>query len=59
MKFTIFGDNHQVLGTVQCDTLKDLGRYLSAEYDADEICCVEDETGWGYNAQELIEETVE
>jgi hypothetical protein len=57
MKYTIYGEYHQPIETVKFDTLKLLAEYLAEEYEAiDELCCIEDADGWGYNAVDLVEE---
>jgi hypothetical protein len=61
MKYTIFGQYHERIETVKFSTLKELAQYLANEYTdpgitLEELCCVEDADGWGYNAVDLVEE---
>jgi hypothetical protein len=60
MRYTIYGEYHQPIETVKFDTLKLLAEYLVEEYEAiDELCCIEDADGWGYNAEDLVQEQLE
>lgn len=59
MKYTIFGCNHKRIGTFKCDTLGELAQHLDQQYDVESLCCVEDEDGFGYNAEDLVNEEAE
>jgi hypothetical protein len=59
MKYSIFGHNHTRIETVKLQTLKELAQYLQTEYDVEDLCCVEDADGFGYNAVDLVEEELE
>ena len=61
MKYTIYGEYRQRIETVKFDTLKELAQYLVEEYTApgitlEELCCIEDRDGCGYNAVDLVEQ---
>jgi hypothetical protein len=60
MKYTIYGEYHQRIETVKFDTLKELAQYLVEQYeDIEDLCCVEDQDGFGYNAVDLVDEELE
>lgn len=56
MKYTIFGCGHKRIGTVKCDTLRELAQHLDTEYDVEDLCCVEDADGFGHNPVDLVAE---
>jgi len=59
MKYTIFGQYHKRIETVKFSTLKELAQYLNQEYTVEDLCCVEDADGFGYNAVDLVEQELE
>jgi hypothetical protein len=60
MKYTIYGEYHQRIETVKFDTLKELAQYLVEQYeDIEDLCCIEDADGFGYNAVDLVDEELE
>jgi hypothetical protein len=60
MYYIIYGESHQRRETVKFDTLKELAQYLVKEYEEiEELCCIEDEDGWGFNAEDLVKEHLE
>jgi hypothetical protein len=60
MKYTIYGEYHQRIETVKFATLKELAQYLVEQYeDIEDLCCIEDTDGFGYNAVDLVDEELE
>lgn len=55
MKFTIRGSNHAWSKKVKFETLLDLAQHIQEHYDTKDLCCVEDNCGYGYNPDELVE----
>jgi hypothetical protein len=56
MKYTIYGCDHKWRKSKKFSSLLEVANFIRSNYDAADLCCVEDECGYGYNPEELLEE---